>query len=60
MVFGDVVFISDVLSPILDIDGRRYGVPKHLWQDGTTIAAPGDRGTLVLLSCDAQSVGLPA
>jgi hypothetical protein len=42
----------------LDVRGRRYTVPKHLWQEGTTISAPGDLGTLVLSSGDAQVVGL--
>jgi hypothetical protein len=57
-VLSPVLYVSDGLAPILDVRGRRYTVPKHLWQEGTTISAPGDLGTLVLSSGDAQVVGL--
>ena len=50
----DVLFISDGLVPICEYKGRRFGVPFRVLEPGSTIHAPGDRGTLVLARAVAE------
>ena len=54
----DVLFISDGLVPICEYKGRRFGVPFRVLEPGSTIHAPGDRGTLVLSRAVATWLGL--
>ena len=50
----DVLFISNGLVPICEYKGRRFGVPFRVFEPGSTIHAPGDRGTLVLARAVAE------
>jgi len=54
----DVLFISNGLVPICEYKGRRFGVPFRVLEPGSTIHAPGDRGTLVLARAVAEWVEL--
>jgi len=50
----DVLFISNGLVPICEYKGRRFSVPFRVLEPGSTIHAPGDRGTLVLARAVAE------
>jgi hypothetical protein len=50
----DVLFISNGLVPICEYKGRRFAVPFRVLEPGSTIHAPGDRGTLVLARAVAE------
>ena len=57
--FTDVVVLFETgLSLVVLIDGVRVRVPRHLIQSGSSVAAIGDRGTLVIPTTLAATVGL--
>ena len=50
----DVLYISNGLVPICEYEGRRFGVPFRVFEPGSTIHVPGDRGRLVLTRAVAE------
>ena len=56
--FDNVLFVSDGLSPICEYQGRRFMVSLQLMEPGTSIRAPGDRGTLLLTRAVADWLGM--
>jgi hypothetical protein len=54
----NVLFISNGLVPICEYKGRRFGIPFRVLEPGSTVHAPGDRGTLVVARAVAEWLGL--
>jgi hypothetical protein len=50
----DVLFVSNGLVPICEHKGLRFAVPFRMFEPGTTIRRPGERGTLVLARAVAE------
>ena len=56
--FDNVLLVGDEVFPICEHQGRRFRVPLQLMAPGTTIRAPGDRGTLLLTRAVAEWLGM--
>jgi hypothetical protein len=56
--FEDVLYVSDGLIPVVEYQGRRFGLPYRLMEPGTSIRAVGDRGRVVLAHVVAEWMGL--
>jgi hypothetical protein len=50
----DVLFVSNGLVPICEHKGLRFAVPFRMFEPGTIIRRPGERGTLVLARAVAE------
>jgi hypothetical protein len=53
-----VLFVSNGLVPICEYRGFRFAVPFRVFEPGTTILWPGDRGKLVLARAVAKELEL--
>ena len=53
----DVRYVSDGLTPVVEYQGRRFGLSFRLMEPGTSIRNPGDRGAVVLTRVVAELMG---
>jgi hypothetical protein len=52
--FEDVLYVSDGLVPIVEYQGKRFGLPFRLMEPGTSIRLVGDRGRVVMARVVAE------
>ena len=58
MTVENVLYVGDDLLPIVEYQGRRFGLPHRLMEPGTSIRSPGDRGRVVMALVVARWMGL--
>ena len=52
--FEDVLYVSDGLVPVVEYQGKRFGLPFRLMEPGTSIRSVGDRGRVVMARVVAE------